>query len=406
MMLRVLPSPPDTTGSNGSPPPDCSSPRSTPVRTSHRKRTANRRTLSCLPCRQHKLRCDRHVPCNTCSRYRREDQCRQHPAPSAVLEARTPRPRGSRFLVAAQTSASQSSKDTNQALQARPFQELTAARAADSSADSNIARTRHVEQLRKQCSTGRVQMFRFAEHWRQVSQSASQKVCSLESVPSTLYTQVFSECVPSSLNQVHSDPIDTNLFWKTHLAAVLPSQNQCDLLICYYLENSNWLYQAIHVPSFRHQYADFWASNVGDIDLIWLSLLFTLISISALHIPFELVEAIGFEQSTIRGLAHRWHSASRQALYAGEFESKPSLMQLQTFIATQLYWLSTKNIEAMNSYVYLMLLVYLRTLTGNMQCTRAGSKECPSFRFRQGYTWDQSLGYRDATTGMVGLVVL
>ncbi|GAD99338.1 hypothetical protein TERG_01466 [Paecilomyces variotii No. 5] len=201
-------------------------------------------------------------------------------------------------------------------------------------------RGQHIQKWR---SMGRVQMSRLAEYWRQAA------IYSLESAPSALCTQVFTECIPSSLGPVPRDPIDSRLFWKTHLAAVLPSQNQCDLLVCYYLENSNWLYQAIHVPSFRRQYAEFWASNVDDIDLIWLSLLFTLISISALHIPFDLVEAMGFEHSTIRGLAHRWHSASRQALYAGEFESKPSLTQLQTFIATQLYWLSTKNIEAMNS---------------------------------------------------------
>ncbi|KAJ9379539.1 transcriptional regulator family: Fungal Specific TF [Paecilomyces variotii] len=199
-------------------------------------------------------------------------------------------------------------------------------------------------------------MSRFAEHWRQFMQSSSsgsQNIYSLESsgyVPAVLFhPQLLSGCMPSSFNQVPRDPIDTKLFWKTHLAAALPSQNQCDLLMCYYMENSNWLYQAIHVPSFRHQYSQFWTTNVDDIDLIWLSLLFTIISISALHIPFELVEAIGFEPSKIRSLAHTWHSASRQALHAGEFESKPNLMQLQTFIATQLYWLSTKNIEAMNS---------------------------------------------------------
>lgn len=153
----------------------------------------------------------------------------------------------------------------------------------------------------------------------------------------------------SFASSIPHDPMGTKLFWKSQLAAVLPSQNQCDLLVCYYMENINWLYQAIHVPSFRRQYADFWSGSVQDIDLIWLSLLYTIISISALLIPVELVEAMGFEHSTIRNLSHISHSASRQALYSGEYESKPCLLQLQTFLATQLYWLSTKNIEAMNS---------------------------------------------------------
>lgn len=138
-------------------------------------------------------------------------------------------------------------------------------------------------------------------------------------------------------------------FWKAQLVALLPTQNQCDLLLCYYLENINWVYQAIHVPSFRNECSKFWNSNLEDVDLIWLSLLYTIISLSALYVPPDMAEAVGFKQSAIRELAHVWHNASRQALYAGGFESKPCLTQLSTFLVTQLYWLATKNAEAMNS---------------------------------------------------------
>jgi hypothetical protein len=88
---------------------------------------------------------------------------------------------------------------------------------------------------------------------------------------------------------------------------------------------------------------------MDDVDLIWLSLLFTILSISALLFPSESVEIMGYDNSTIRNLAQVWHSASRQALHAGEFESKPGLTQIQTFLTTQTYWLATKNTEAMNS---------------------------------------------------------
>ncbi|OBU01479.1 hypothetical protein VE01_00380 [Pseudogymnoascus verrucosus] len=39
------------------------------------------RALSCLPCREHKLKCDRQVPCKSCVRSNRVDHCRKHPAP-------------------------------------------------------------------------------------------------------------------------------------------------------------------------------------------------------------------------------------------------------------------------------------------------------------------------------------
>ncbi|KAF7557379.1 hypothetical protein G7Z17_g738 [Cylindrodendrum hubeiense] len=46
------------------------------------RRGGGKRTpLSCLACRQHKLRCDRRVPCGTCIHYRREAQCHENPAP-------------------------------------------------------------------------------------------------------------------------------------------------------------------------------------------------------------------------------------------------------------------------------------------------------------------------------------
>lgn len=419
-MQRVLPSPPDTTRSNGSPPPDPASlPQSTPVNATPRKRTNNRRTLSCLPCRQHKLRCDRHVPCNTCSRYRREDQCRQHPAPSAVLEATTPDSRRSRYLIAAGPAAIQSHDQNERHPRRKSLQELGAEDSPDSRG-SDSAKRQCLEYMPKQKSIGGVQMARFAEHWRQLmpsSASVQQNIYSLNppgyAPPVLLIPQDFCISTPSSphqsppsIDQIPRDPMDTKLFWKTQLAAVLPTQNQCDLLLCYYMENSNWLYQAVHVPSFRRQYSEFWATNVDDIDLIWLSLLFTIISISALHIPFELVEAIGFEQSTIRNLAHKWHSASRQALYAGEFESKPNLMQLQTFLVTQLYWLSTKNIEVMNSYVSDMFSFVYRTLTRVLQCFGASGKKCAGSGIRQRHPWGKLLRYRIAATSMVGLVVL
>ena len=142
---------------------------------------------------------------------------------------------------------------------------------------------------------------------------------------------------------------EQELFWKQHLCENLPNQSQCDLLICYYFENLNWIFQSIHVPSFRKDYAIFWNADVTEVNLIWLSLLYTIISLSALYIPISAMGIVGISSNSIRDLAHVWHSASRQALHAGGFESKPSLTQLQTFSITQLYWYATNNVEILNS---------------------------------------------------------
>lgn len=62
-----------------------------------------------------------------------------------------------------------------------------------------------------------------------------------------------------------------------------------------------------------------------------------------------MAEAAGFEVSDLAALSHRWYSASRPSLQSGGYESKPTLIQLQVFIVTQLYWYETKDIEALNT---------------------------------------------------------
>lgn len=154
----------------------------------------------------------------------------------------------------------------------------------------------------------------------------------------------------SSICDVICDPYRTRTFWKSQLMNILPSQGQCNYLINYYLENINWCFHAMHVPSFQRRYTT-WPFEAKDTDLIWLALVFTIISTTALMISVGAFETIGLELCRARQLARVWHLASRQALHAGEFESKPCLMQLQVFLVTQLYRLETKNVEELKSQV-------------------------------------------------------
>jgi hypothetical protein len=139
-------------------------------------------------------------------------------------------------------------------------------------------------------------------------------------------------------------------YWETQLRSVLPSRSMCDLLLNYYLDHINWIFQVTHVPSFRREYDDFWDAGEGqELDFIFTALLFTIFSVSALYIPPGAVEIFGCPQESIRDLAHIWHKASHQALLAGDFESRPCIVQLQTFSITQFYWYATNEIDTLNS---------------------------------------------------------
>lgn len=139
-------------------------------------------------------------------------------------------------------------------------------------------------------------------------------------------------------------------YWETQLRSALPSRSMCDLMVNYYLDHINWMFQITHVPSFRRQYDDFWDVKDGrEMDFMFTALLFTIISVSALFIPPVTAEIFGCPKESIRDLAHVWHKVSHQALRAGDYESKPCIVQLQTFSITQFYWYSTNKIDTLNS---------------------------------------------------------
>ncbi|KIW13546.1 hypothetical protein PV08_08734 [Exophiala spinifera] len=137
--------------------------------------------------------------------------------------------------------------------------------------------------------------------------------------------------------------------WQIHLASALPPRSHCDLFIAYFFESINWIYQAIHAPSFRQKYESLWEYPVKDVDLVWIALLYVLISLTALYIDPKACESVGYDASDIRNNGHLWFRLSRQALHAGEYDSRPCLTQIQVFIQSQSYWYATKAVEALNS---------------------------------------------------------
>ena len=140
-------------------------------------------------------------------------------------------------------------------------------------------------------------------------------------------------------------------FWKQYLIGILPSQAQCDMFVTYFFENLNWMYQSIHGPSFRNEYAALWNSDVEDVDLIWLALLFMILGLGAFFAPSSVAEVVGLEADDLPKLHRRWWAASRQALQAGGYDSKPTLTAVQVFIISQSYLYCTKNVEALNSHM-------------------------------------------------------
>ncbi|KAH8692113.1 fungal-specific transcription factor domain-containing protein [Talaromyces proteolyticus] len=288
-----------------------------------KRKPANRRALSCYLCRKHKLKCDRQIPCHSCIRYQREDQCRENPAPSASARITS---RQSPSIIAPGCLPAPPKPGGDSLLEILKFPMKYTVNALVECCQSN-----------SRLDPAYTTLFLHSRFTLPILLPQSMPMGSVLGD---------SKVTSSSLIPRH---IDSKLFWRVQLASLLPPRKLCDRLVSYYVENIDLIYHAIHIPSFQHQYNALWTLNTAEIDLIWLALLLTVISISALMAPKEYVETLGIANSAGHDWAHVWHQASRQALHTGEFELKPTLTQLQVFLCTQIYWLETKNHEILNS---------------------------------------------------------
>ncbi|KAF4345367.1 transcription factor [Fusarium beomiforme] len=291
-----------------------------------------RRTLSCLPCRLSKLRCGRTTPCPMCIRHNREDRCRRNPPPVLASKHHVPASRNLRPKDLA-PSGSASVADTTKDLPPLTPASLSKEDGGNASLQRGSPR-----------GDGRG----FSPHVLSQPQSqphqADANSANKVSVASAVASRSHDACERTVLDETPS-------YWKRYLVDILPSQSQCDMFVSYFFENINWIYQAVHAPSLRDQHRKFWASEVDQVDLNWLALLYIILCLGAVYIPSEMAEAVGFEASDLPLLHSRWYAASRQALHAGGYDCKPTLVQLQVFLLSQLYWYATKNIEALNSHM-------------------------------------------------------
>ncbi|KAL7923124.1 fungal-specific transcription factor domain-containing protein [Trichoderma austrokoningii] len=285
-----------------------------------------RKPLSCLACRRHKLKCDRNIPCGTCIRFRREKFCRLNPAPP-----KPGRPRGKEQAAVAEVDAALSEGVSN----------VDRESIVDASAGVGLLSLRNSQLAAAE--TGDVPFF-----FRALGLDAKTTSIPISSLPQLL-AEIQRANQPSLLWSMMGGDASRR-YWETQLRSALPSRSMCDLMVNYYLDHINWIFQITHVPSFRLQYDDFWDVQDGrEMDFMFTALVFTIISVSALFIPPSTAEIFGCPKESVRDLAHVWHKASHQALRAGDYESKPCIVQLQTFSITQFYWYSTNKIDALNS---------------------------------------------------------
>lgn len=301
-----------------------------------------RRTLSCLPCRLRKVRCDRLVPCQNCCRRGHEDQCRRNPPEGAGLTTASRTAPSTRNIHAHPSLGFPT--DVPQTVITPSQQVLPPTPSSVAPGENEASGSRHESRDKDRGNPAGIPDMAFKSMQGNVYSGTREAADGSRSVASAILfrpNDMLQQCVLD----------ESATFWKQYLIGVLPAQTQCDIFVSYFFENLNWMYHAIHGPSFRSDYAALWNSPVDDVDLVFLSLVFMILGLGAFFAPSSITEAVGLNADTLARLHRRWYAASRQALQAGEFDSKPTLMAVQVFIVSQSYWYCTKNMEALNSHM-------------------------------------------------------
>ena len=301
------------------------------------------KTLSCPPCRERKVKCDRLTPCKSCVRHGCEAHCRPY---NTLRDPRAPAALPISRLAAA---GNRSPADIGQTSMAEDTRGSTSQPRLGEDDNGDGTSPQGLSALNTPRSGGGHPC-----SW-QVTRTTEGPSFTVESLHDHIKLQTLRgnncDCrqAPTIASFGTRLSVSDSNAWNVYLASQLPTHAQCDLLVSFFFESVNWTYQCIHAPSFRRQQQTFWSASVTDIDAIWLALLYIIMCLSALHIDLNACAALDMDASRIRGLAHDWFRLSRQALHAGQYEAKPCLTQLQVFIESQIYWYAVKGVDSLNS---------------------------------------------------------
>ncbi|KAL2850241.1 fungal-specific transcription factor domain-containing protein [Aspergillus pseudoustus] len=206
-----------------------------PIRWPSKRPRRVRKPISCKPCRESKLRCDRQTPCATCRRRGLVEDCAYNHPPS---------PDTSPALAKAQPSQAW---DTAQLLSPRPTAETSS---SPLSVDNRAASDSHAR-------------------WDEVLQRPTDQV----SQPSFTQSSI-PKAGPVSFPFAIGPAIPKGV-----ILAMLPSKECCDYLITKYFQLLSPLFHILHSPTFQQQYNLFQQSPL-DVELSWLALLFTICSVT------------------------------------------------------------------------------------------------------------------------------
>ncbi|KAH7232923.1 hypothetical protein BKA59DRAFT_504081 [Fusarium tricinctum] len=283
-----------------------------------RRRRRYRTPISCQPCRQSKLRCDRQTPCASCRRRNCVAQCKythERIAPTAHPDDGNLTTRPSPFSQASPPSVFSAICDTGQ------------------------------QQHRDQAQPNQYQDFT-QSHWDAVLQRPIDHTsCSTLAAQDTL-RQPEALYFPFPFGS----EVTTN-----DLTSALPPRESCEHLIIQYFTRISPFFHILHGPTFQKQFAGFF-KDPASCDLSWLALLFLVCSATLRTIDEsdEVINSIATNPSygsNIAAISDRYRAMAMICLCKDRFLVRHRLSTLEALLV--LVYTISHNEGAEQSWVIL-----------------------------------------------------
>lgn len=251
----------------------------------------NRQVVSCVPCRNRKLKCDRQQPCASCVRRHDEDSCRFHTGSGERGGSERVKSQPSRLpkremqtklamlenLVQGIMSQSQTTKT--------PTSEVRSRETSHSAVSSSGGSAEETEQtpvggghLSRDDNEVR---FMGATNYQAVLECIRELQGCVEDTERSARVEA-----PAALSQQHGQVTAKDRPFAPETSTTiqdvmkeLPSRTECDGLLTFYFQQTYMVPVCIHTGQFQRAYERFWRTPNGT-NLLWISLLFSLLSTS------------------------------------------------------------------------------------------------------------------------------
>ncbi|KAI3328855.1 hypothetical protein HD806DRAFT_480898 [Xylariaceae sp. AK1471] len=261
--------------------------------------------LSCNLCRRRKLRCDRQHPCSTCKKRGLGSSCTY----AASETSSTPSPgvqdrlRHLENLVVSYMNQNEG-VNISSPVQSSPNQQGldTSSTLSDvGSLKSSSTETQYQDQT----------------HWNSILDAITELKEDFGESDDSKYARVTTELLPSS-------SLDSPLLYgckrcnQEEILAAVPPKDFADCLVSECFELLELSSFAIHKQEFLKQYASFWENPTGA-PIMWLGLLFSLLSIAANLREFEAEQNLYGPQLDYGSLGASYREKTVQCLILGQY---------------------------------------------------------------------------------------